>query len=67
MIGPRVDLDRLTTSIEVEIVDRIGSSWDEWFGLLRRFKTREGHCRVPALHIEGTSQAWGVGECAAYK
>ena len=60
VIGPRVDLDRLTTSIEVEIVDRIGSSWDEWFGLLLRFKVREGHCRVPAPHVEETFKlgAW---------
>jgi predicted helicase len=52
VIGPRVDLDRLTTSIGVEIADRIGSSWDEWFGRLLHFKAREGHCRVPALHTE---------------
>jgi predicted helicase len=52
VIGPRVDLDRLTTSIEVEIADRIGSSWDEWFGLLIRFKARERHCRVSLNHIE---------------
>ena len=49
-IGPRVDLDRLTTSIEVEIADRIGSSWDEWFGLLETFVKDHGHCRVPALY-----------------
>ena len=54
VIGPRVDLDRLTRSIEVEIADRIGSSWDEWFGWLMRFKAREGHCRVPQAHVEGT-------------
>ena len=53
VIGPRVDLDQLTASIEVEIADRIGSSWDEWFGLLKRFKAREGHCDVPALYKEG--------------
>jgi Helicase associated domain/Helicase conserved C-terminal domain len=56
VLGPRIDLDRLTTSIEVEIADRIGSSWDEWFGLLLRFKSREGHCRVPQFHVEGTSK-----------
>jgi predicted helicase len=54
VIGPRVDLDRLTTSIGVEIADRIGSSWHEWFGVLVRFKAREGHCRVPLGHVEGT-------------
>ena len=53
VIGPRIDLDRLTTSIEVEIADRIGSSWDEWFGLLIRFKRHMRHCLVPARHKEG--------------
>jgi hypothetical protein len=54
LIGPRIDLDRLKTSIGIEIADQIGSSWDEWFGMLLRFKAREGHCRVPINHIEGT-------------
>jgi hypothetical protein len=54
VIGPRINLNRLTESISVEICDRIGSSWDEWFGLLMRFKEREGHCRVPFVHVEGT-------------
>ena len=54
VIGPRIDLDRLTRSIAVEIADRIGSSWDEWFGVLMRFKSREGHCLVPHLHVEDT-------------
>jgi superfamily II DNA or RNA helicase len=55
VIGPRVDLDQLRRSIEVEIADKIGSSWDEWFGLLARFKSREGHCRVSDSHVEGTA------------
>ena len=64
VFGPRVDLDRLTTSIEVEIADRIGSSWDEWFGLLLRFKAREGNCNVPQRHFEGTSKLgqWVSGQ-----
>jgi Helicase associated domain len=55
VIGPRIDLDRLTASIEVEIADRIGSNWDESFGLLLRFRAREGHCRVRDSHIEETA------------
>ena len=47
VIGPRISLDRLTASISVEIADSIGSSWDEWYGRLKAFKDREGHCRVP--------------------
>jgi superfamily II DNA or RNA helicase len=62
VIGPRVDLDRLTTSIDVEIADRIGSSWDEWFGLLVRFKEREGHCQVPVSLVE---DALKLGQWAA--
>ena len=49
-----MDLDRLTASIGIEIADCIGRNWDEWFGLLLRFKDREGHCRVPTRHREGT-------------
>ena len=42
-------------------LETIGFVWDvlenaleEGFAALTTFKAREGHCRVPALHIEGT-------------
>jgi hypothetical protein len=54
VIGPLVELDRLSLSIAVEIGDRIGVSWDEWFGVLQQYILREGDCRVPANYIEGT-------------
>ena len=54
VIGPFVNLDALMQSISVKIVDSIGSSWDEMFGVLMKFKAREGHCNVPGLHCEGT-------------
>ena len=54
VIGPAIDLDELRRSIDVEIVDRLGMGWDEWYGLLQRFYKREGHCRVP--------QSLSVGE-----
>jgi predicted helicase len=59
MVGPFVDFDRLTRSIEVEIADRIGINWDEWVGVLRRFKSREGHCAVPLKHREGILRLGG--------
>ena len=46
VIGPAIDLDELRRSIDVEIVDRLGMGWDEWYGLLQRFYKREGHCFV---------------------
>lgn len=52
VIGPAVDLARLNASIGIAIADRIGSSWDEWYGRLTAYKQREGHCRVPDRHRE---------------
>ena len=52
VIGPLVELDRLSASITVKIGDCIGIGWDEWFGVLQRFNAREGHCRVSQGHLE---------------
>jgi superfamily II DNA or RNA helicase len=46
VIGPAINLDKLTQSIDVEILDCLGISWDRWFGLLQRFHNRVGNCRV---------------------
>ena len=48
VIGPAINLDKLTQSIDVEILDRLGFSWDRWFGLLQDFFTKQKHCLVPA-------------------
>ena len=39
--------------------DPFQSLWEEGFAALMTFKAREGHCRVPALHIEGTFKLGG--------
>ena len=52
VIGPAINLDKLTQSIDVEILDRLGISFDRWFGLLQKFNKREGNCRVPQRHLE---------------
>jgi hypothetical protein len=52
-IGPQVGLDELVHSITVEITDRLGAPWDEWYGLLIKYKQREGNCRVFPAHKEG--------------
>ena len=53
VIGPAIDLEKLERSIDVEIVDCLGVSWDKWFGLLKRFHQRKGHVLVEAKHVEG--------------
>jgi superfamily II DNA or RNA helicase len=52
VIGPAINLDKLTQSIDVEILETLGVSWDHWFGLLLRFRKQNGHCRVPEKHRE---------------
>jgi hypothetical protein len=54
VLGPSVELSVLQSRICAEIVDAIGVSWDMWFGVLTKYKNREGHCRVPPSHLEGT-------------
>jgi len=50
VIGPAINLDKLTQSIGVQILDSLGVSWDRWFGMLQKFYQQEGHCRVPIKH-----------------
>ena len=52
VLGPEIDLDELRRSIDVEIVDRLGMGWDEWYGLLQKIRKREGHVRVTRGHEE---------------
>jgi superfamily II DNA or RNA helicase len=51
VIGPAINLDKLTQSIDVEILERLGLSWNHWFGMLQKFHKREGHCRVAAKAV----------------
>ena len=50
VIGPAINLDKLTQSIDVEILERLGLSWDYCFGLLQRFHHQSGHCKIPVNH-----------------
>jgi superfamily II DNA or RNA helicase len=52
VIGPAIDLEKLHQSIDISILDRLGVNWDMSFGILQKFKSREGHCRVPPKHDE---------------
>ncbi len=55
VIGPAVDLEHLNTSISIAIADRIGMSWDEWYGRLTAYKQREGDCLVPQSYCDPAS------------
>ena len=59
VLGPSIELSTLRSNIFAEIVDAIGISWDEWFGRLKHYKEREGHCRV---HQHYKDNGFGLGQ-----
>ncbi len=44
--GPRLSLETLRASVATRCLDSLCSSWDVWFGKLKAFKERFGHCNV---------------------
>ncbi|MHB1350894.1 MAG: DEAD/DEAH box helicase [Desulfobulbaceae bacterium] len=44
--GPRLGLEALRSAVTTRCLDRLCSSWDTWFGKLKSFKERFGHCNV---------------------
>ena len=55
VIGPRIPLDRLRSNIFVRVIDRLGLSWDEYYGKLVAYRT--------ALHTKGSRlSVWLVGQ-----
>ncbi|MDP2284933.1 MAG: Helicase associated domain protein [Pseudohongiella sp.] len=48
VLGPILSLDTLRGSITAKCLESIGANWDEWYGRLKAFADREGHCRVPS-------------------
>jgi superfamily II DNA or RNA helicase len=59
IIGPQVELERLTKSIETKLIDALGTSWDEWFGLLVRWRSERGR-EVPGVEEEYRGVKLGV-------
>jgi predicted helicase len=47
VLGPTIDLSQLRSNIFAEIVEGIGTRWDECYGRLKAYWAREGHCLVP--------------------
>lgn len=60
-LGPELSLSALRQSITIQIVDKLGSNWDDRFGELIRFKEAFGHCIVPQNYINNQQLATWVG------
>jgi superfamily II DNA or RNA helicase len=50
VIGPYVNLGQLQSSIFVETLDRLGSTWDEMYGQLQKYSNIYGDCSIPKNH-----------------
>jgi len=46
--GLRLSLENLRSAVTTRCLENLYSSWDGWFGKLKAFKERFGHCNVPA-------------------
>jgi superfamily II DNA or RNA helicase len=44
--GPRLFLENLRVAVTTRCLENLYSSWDTWFGQLKEFKERSGHCNV---------------------
>jgi superfamily II DNA or RNA helicase len=44
--GPRLSLESLRIAVTTRCLENLYSSWDSWFGRLKEFKKRFGHCNV---------------------
>jgi superfamily II DNA or RNA helicase len=63
VIGPRIPLDRLRSNIFVRVIDRLGLSWDEYYGKLVAYKKHHGDCKVPHLWKQDLSLGmWVAGQ-----
>jgi hypothetical protein len=57
----KLDPDRKRRLEEIGLEWVISATWDEMHALLKQFKKREGHCKVPQSHTEdGVKLGWWV-------
>jgi superfamily II DNA or RNA helicase len=69
VIGPRVELGRVVESVETRLVDALGASWDEYFGLLIAWKNvNQGEFpRIDEVFRDHEIGRWVDRQRAAYK
>ena len=61
VLGPEISLDVLRSAVSTALIDRLGVTWDERYGELKRYKEQFGHCNVPEGWAENPKLAFWVG------
>ena len=67
VLGPEVSLEVLRDAVSTALVDRLGVTWDERYGELKRYKERFGDCNVPKRWNENTQLASWVRNQRAFR
>jgi predicted helicase len=67
VIGPKIELSAIRDAIEAEIVERLGSNWDEMYGRLISYKDENGDCNVPVDYSDKQLAYWVRNRRAKYK
>jgi hypothetical protein len=58
VVGPAINLDAITNAIQVELVERLGTSWDEMYGRLVAYKKKCGDCLVRRSYKDKQLATW---------
>ena len=56
--GPRLGLEVLRAAVATRCLESLYSSWDTWFGKLKAFKERFGHCNVSTYEEDSALGGW---------
>ncbi len=67
VIGPKIELSAIRDAIDAEIVERLGSNWDEKYGRLISYKDENSHCNVPAGYSHKQLAYWVRNRRPEYK
>jgi superfamily II DNA or RNA helicase len=60
--GPRLNLENLRMAVTTRCLENLYSSWDAWFGRLKEFKERFGHCNVSTYSEDLALGRWVVSQ-----
>ncbi len=60
--GLRLSLENLRSAVATRCLDNLCSSWDIWFGKLKAFKEREGHCNPSTYGGDLPLARWVVSQ-----
>jgi superfamily II DNA or RNA helicase len=56
--GPRLTLESLRAAVTTRCLENLYVTWDVWFGKLKSFKDRFGHCKIPQNWEEPGLASW---------